>query len=99
MEVSGDPKTFAATIRNELAAGDHVTLVIKTPGQHHDDSLFLLRASTKSLYGLGLLALLLTASGLHGVASAIVVITGITAALQPAARILKLQPGDIVRTE
>jgi len=171
MEVSGDPKTFVAAIRNELAAGDHVTLVIKTLGQHHDDSFFLLRASTKSLYGLGLLALLLTASGLHGVASAlfarrsrefalrlalgatpghimalllrgaltltiaglilglciavpvaalvasrmhgftpwsasayalssaIVVITGITAALQPAARILKLQPADIVRTE
>jgi ABC-type antimicrobial peptide transport system permease subunit len=171
VEVAGNPSAYVAAVRNELAAGHTTTTSIKTLRQHYNDSLFAQRTATKALYGIGLLALLLTASGLHGItsallarrskefsirlalgatpgrimslvfrgglkltaigllvglgiavpaavvvasklhgfspwsvaalglSSAIVVVTGIAAAAQPARRVLRLQPADIIRAE
>ena len=139
--------------------------------QHYRDSLYLERTATQVFYGLGLLALVLTATGLHGItgalfarrskefairlalgaaprqivgtvlasglkltaaglaagltvaipgglflssrmhgvpswsvaalglSSAIVGIAALAAAAQPASRVLRIQPGDIVRSE
>lgn len=171
VEVPGDPNAYVAAVRNELAALHVTPLVLKTLRQHYDETFFVQRMATKALYGLGLLALLLTATGLHGItnallarrakefsirltlgatpgrivalvfrgglkltaiglivglciavpaavvvasdlhgfspwspaalglSSAIVIVTGILAAAQPARRVLRLHPAEIIRAE
>ena len=173
VEVAGNPSAYVAALRSELAAAQPGAAVLssKTLWQHYQDSLFLERMATQLFYALGLLALLLTVSGLHGItsalfarrskefairlalgaaprqimgtvfasglklaagglvlglaiafpialyvaskqpgfspwsvpalglSSAIVMVAAITAAAQPARRVLRIQPGDIVRAE
>jgi len=73
LEVSGDPRAFVATLRSELAAAQPGAIVMtaKTLRQHYNDGLFFERTGMRFLYGMGLLALVLTVAGLHGVASAL----------------------------
>jgi len=173
VEVAGNPSAYLAALRSELAAAQPGSTVAssKTLWQHYRDSLFLERSATRLFYVLGLLALLLTVSGLHGItsalfarrskefairlalgaaprqimgtvlasgvklaagglvlglaiafpaalivasrqpgfspwsvpalalSSAIVMVAAIAAAAQPARRVLRIQPGDIVRAE
>jgi putative ABC transport system permease protein len=173
VEVAGNPGAYVAALRSELAAAQPGAAVLssKTLWQHYQDSLFLERTATQLFYALGLLALLLTVSGLHGItsalfarrsrefairmalgasprqimrtvlasgvklaagglvlglaiafpialwvaskqpgfspwsvpalglSSAIVMVAAIAAAAQPARRVLRIQPGDIVRAE
>jgi ABC-type antimicrobial peptide transport system permease subunit len=173
VEVAGNPSAYVAALRSELAAAQPGAAVLssKTLWQHYQDSLFLERTATQLFYALGLLALLLTVSGLHGITSAlfarrskefairlalgaaprqimgavlssglklaagglalglaiafpvalimasklhgfspwsvsalglssvIVMVAAVAAAAQPATRVLRIQPGDIVRSE
>jgi predicted permease len=173
LEVAGDPGVYLAPLRNELAAAQPGSTVAssKTLWQHYQDSLFVQRTATQLFYALGLLALLLTITGLHGIIAAlfarrsrefairlalgaaprqimravlgsglklaagglalglaialpgalilasqwhglspwsvpalgvstvIVMLAALAAAAQPAARVLRIQPGDIVRSE
>jgi predicted permease len=173
VEVAGNPGAYVAALRSELAAAQPGAAVLssKTLWQHYQDSLFLERTATQLFYALGLLALLLTVTGLHGItsalfarrsrefairmalgasprqimrtvlangvklaagglvlglaiafpialyvaskqpgfspwsvpalglSSAIVMVAAIAAAAQPARRVLRIQPGDIVRAE
>jgi predicted permease len=73
VEVDGNPNAYVAALRSELAAAQPGSAVAtpKTLRQHYQDSLFLERTATQVFYGLGLLALLLTVTGLHGIASAL----------------------------
>ncbi len=75
VEVAGNPGAYMATLRGELAAAQPGSTVIslKTLSQHLQDSLdlFLERMAMKLFYVLGLLALLLTAAGLHGITAAL----------------------------
>ncbi len=72
VEVAGDPKLSLEAVRKEIAAAEPTSmlLTLSTLRQHYENSLFLERTATEGLYALGLLALLLTAAGLHGVAAA-----------------------------
>jgi predicted permease len=173
VEVHANPDAYIGALHSELAAAQPGSTVAssKTLWQHYQDSLFLERTATKMFYGLGLLALLLTITGLHGItsalfarrsrefairlalgaaprqimgsvlasglrlaacglaiglgiaipggllmasqvhgfsawsapavvlSSAIVIAAAIAAAAQPASRVLRIQPGDIVRAE
>jgi hypothetical protein len=173
VEVAGNPRAYLAALRSELTAAQPGLTVAssKTLWQHYQDSLFMERTATQLFYALGLLALLLTITGLHGIttalfarrskefairlalgaaprqimgtvlasglklaagglalglaiavpgglfmasqvhgfsawsvpalglSSAIVMVAAITAAAQPARRVLRIQPGDIVRAE
>jgi len=173
IEVDGDPAAYVPALRSEIAAAQPGAMVVapKTLWSHYQESIFLERTATQTLYLLGLLALLLTASGLHGIASAlfarrsrefairlamgasprqimglvlsgglaltaaglalglaiaipgalvlgshersispwsipalalscaIVILSAVAAALQPAGRVLRIQPADIVRAE
>jgi predicted permease len=173
VEVDGNPGAYVAALRSQLAAAQPGSLVAsaETLRQHYRNSLALELRATQVFYGLGLLALLLTVTGLHGVASAlfarrskefairlalgaaprrimgsvlasglklaacglamglgiaipgglylasqvhgvpawsisavafssaIVVIAAVAAAAHPAGRVLRIQPGDIVRSE
>jgi ABC-type antimicrobial peptide transport system permease subunit len=60
-------------LRRELVAAQAGSLVAsaETLRQHYRNSLLLELRATQVFYGLGLLALLLTVAGLHGVASAL----------------------------
>jgi ABC-type antimicrobial peptide transport system permease subunit len=71
--VAGNPSAYLAVLRSELTAAqpDAAVASSKTLLQHYQDSLFLERAATRFFYVLGLLALLLTVSGLHGITSAL----------------------------
>jgi ABC-type antimicrobial peptide transport system permease subunit len=62
-----------AALRTELAAAQPGSTVAssKTLWQHYQDSLFVERTATQLFYALGLLALLLTITGLHGITSAL----------------------------
>jgi len=73
VEVDGDPGAYVGVLRSELAAAQPGSTVAssKTLWQHYQDSLFLERAAMRLFYGLGLLALLLTITGLHGITSAL----------------------------
>jgi predicted permease len=73
VEVAGDPAAYVAALRTELAAAQPGATVAssKTLWQHYQDSLFVERTATQLFYGLGLLALLLTITGLHGITSAL----------------------------
>jgi hypothetical protein len=73
VEVAGNPSAYVAALRSELAAAQPGAAVLssKTLWQHYQDSLFLERTATQLFYALGLLALLLTVSGLHGITSAL----------------------------
>jgi hypothetical protein len=173
IEVAGDPGAYLAALRKELPSAQPGATVAstKTLWQHYQDSLFAERTATQLLYALGLAALLLTVTGLHGItsalfarrskefairialgaaprhivgavlasgvklaavglalgltiafpgalfmasrihgyspwsvsalglSSAIVLIAAVAAAAQPARRVLRIQPGDIVRSE
>jgi predicted permease len=173
IEVDGNPGAYVAALRRELLAAQPGSLVAsaETLRQHYQNSLVLERRATQVFYGLGLLALLLTVTGLHGIASAlfarrskefairlalgaaprqimgavlgsglklavyglaiglaiavpgglflassvhglpawsasavalssaIVIVAAAAAAVQPASRVLRIQPGDIVRSE
>jgi predicted lysophospholipase L1 biosynthesis ABC-type transport system permease subunit len=173
LEVAGNPAAYVAALRTELAAAQPGSTVSssKTLWQHYRDSLFVERTATQVFYALGLLALLLTITGLHGItsalfarrskefairlalgaaprqimgavlasglklaaaglvlglaiafpaglvlasklhgfspwsapalglSSAIVLLAAVAAAVQPALRVLRIQPGDIVRAE
>jgi predicted permease len=173
IEVDGNPGAYVAALRRELLAAQPGSLVAsaETLRQHYQNSLILERRATQVFYGLGLLALLLTVTGLHGIASAlfarrskefairlalgaaprqimgavlgsglklavyglaiglaiavpgglflassvhglpawsasavalssaIVIVAAAAAAVQPASRVLRIQPGDIVRSE
>ena len=173
IEVDGNPGAYVAALRSQLLAAQPGSTVAsaQTLWQHYQDSLFLERMATQVFYGLGLLALLLTVAGLHGItaalfarrskefairlalgaapgrivrtvlgsglklaaaglavglaaglsvalyvasrvhafspwsvpalglSSAIVMLAAIAAAAQPARRVLRIQPGDIVRSE
>ena len=173
IEVAGDPVAYLAALRKELPSAQPGATVAstKTLWQHYQDSLFAERTATQLLYALGLAALLLTVTGLHGITSAlfarrskefairialgaaprqivgavlssgvklaavglalglaiafpgalliasrmqgfspwsvsalglssvIVTIAAVAAAAQPASRVLRIQPGDIVRAE
>ncbi len=173
IEVNGDPGTYVAALRREMVSAQPGSTVAsaQTLRQHYRDWLFLERTATQVLYGLGLLALLLTVTGLHGItstlfsrrsrefairlalgasprhivgavlgsglklaaaglaiglaiavpgglllasqisgvpawsvpalglSSAIVIFAAVTASAQPASRVLRIQPADIVRSE
>jgi len=73
IEVDGNPGVFVAALRRELVAAQPGSLVAsaETLREHYRNSLSLERRATQVFYGLGLLALLLTVTGLHGVASAL----------------------------
>ena len=73
IEVAGNPGPYVAQLRQELIAAQPGATVAssKTLKQHYQDSLFLERTATQVFYGLGLLALLLTIAGLHGITSAL----------------------------
>jgi putative ABC transport system permease protein len=73
VEVAGNPGAYVAALRSELAAAQpgSTVLSLKTLWQHYQDSLFVERTATQLFYGLGLLALLLTITGLHGITSAL----------------------------
>jgi hypothetical protein len=73
LDVAGDPKAHLARIRQELAAAEPGTTgsTLRTLRQHYEVSLFFERTATQLLYSVGLLALLLTAAGLHGIAAAL----------------------------
>lgn len=72
-EVEGNPRAYVGILRSELAAAQPGSTILssKTLWQHYQDSLFLERTAVKLFYGLGLLALLLTITGLHGITSAL----------------------------
>ncbi len=73
VEVAGDPGAYLAALRSELAEAQPGTTVAssKTLWQHYQDSLFGERTATQLFYALGLLALLLTITGLHGITAAL----------------------------
>ena len=73
IEVAGNPGAYVAALRRELAAAQPGSTIAssKTLWQHYQDSLFVERTATKLFYGLGLLALLLTITGLHGITAAL----------------------------
>jgi len=73
VEVAGNPSADLAALRSELAAAQPGSALAssKTLWQHYQDSRFLERTTTQLFYALGLLALLLTVSGLHGITSAL----------------------------
>jgi predicted permease len=73
IEVAGNPSAYLAALRTELAAAQPGSTIAssKTLWQHYQDSLFVERMATKLFYGLGLLALLLTITGLHGITAAL----------------------------
>jgi predicted permease len=73
VEVAGNPSAYVAALRTELAAAQPGSTVAssKTLWQHYQDSLFVERTATKLFYLLGLLALLLTITGLHGITAAL----------------------------
>jgi ABC-type antimicrobial peptide transport system permease subunit len=73
VEVAGNPSAYVAALRSELAAAQPGAAVLssKTLWQHYQDSLFLERTATQLFYALGLLALLLTVTGLHGITTAL----------------------------
>jgi predicted permease len=73
IEVPGNPGAYLPALRRELAAAqpDAMILSFKTLWQHYQDWLFMERTATRMFYGLGLLALLLTVTGLHGITSAL----------------------------
>jgi len=73
VEVAGNPGAYVAALRHELAATQPGSTVLssKTLWQHYQDSLFVERTATQVFYGLGLLALLLTVTGLHGITTAL----------------------------
>jgi ABC-type antimicrobial peptide transport system permease subunit len=73
IEVAGNPGAYLAALRSELTAAQPGSTVAssKTLWQHYQDSLFVERTATKLFYALGLLALLLTITGLHGITSAL----------------------------
>jgi predicted permease len=73
VEVAGNPGAYVAALRSELAAAQpgSTVLSLKTLWQHYQDSLFVERTATQLFYGLGLLALLLTITGLHGITAAL----------------------------
>jgi predicted permease len=73
IEVAGNPSAYVTALRNELAAAQKGSTIAssKTLWQHYQDSLFLERTATQVFYGLGLLALLLTVTGLHGITTAL----------------------------
>jgi predicted permease len=73
VEVAGNPGAYVAALRNELAAAQPGSTVAssKTLWQHYQDSLFVQRIATQMFYGVGLVAMLLTVAGLHGITSAL----------------------------
>lgn len=73
IEVADNPGAYLAALRKELAAAQKGATIAssKTLWQHYQDSLFVERTATKLFYALGLLALLLTATGLHGITTAL----------------------------
>jgi len=73
VEVAGNPNAYVAALRNELIAAQPGSTVAssKTLWQHYQDSLFVERTATRLFYALGLLALLLTITGLHGITAAL----------------------------
>jgi len=73
IEVAGHPGSYVALLSSELVAAQPGSTVLnsKTLRQHYEDSFFAERAATKAFYGLGLLSLLLTATGLYGISTAL----------------------------
>ena len=73
IEVAGNPGAYLTALRSALAAAQPGSTVAssKTLWQHYQDSLFAERTATKLFYALGLLALFLTITGLHGITSAL----------------------------
>ena len=73
IEVAGDPSAYAGLLRARLMAAQPTSAVLssKTLWQQFRDSLFLEFSATRLFYGLGLLALLLTVTGLHGITRAL----------------------------
>jgi hypothetical protein len=73
IEVAGNPTAYLAALRTELAAAQPGSVVAssKTLWQLYRDSLFVERTATKLFYALGLLAVLLTITGLHGITAAL----------------------------
>ena len=72
VEVARNPSAYVTALRGELAAAQGSTIASsKTLWQHYQDSLFVERTATKLFYGLGLLSLLLTITGLHGITAAL----------------------------
>jgi predicted permease len=73
IEVAGNPDAYLTALRSALAAAQPGSTVAssKTLWQHYQDSLFAERTATKLFYALGLLALFLTITGLHGITSAL----------------------------
>ena len=73
IEVAGNPGAYLAALRDQLAAAQPGSTVAssKTLWQHYRDSLFVERTATQLFYALGLLALILTITGLHGVTAAL----------------------------
>jgi len=73
IEVPGDPAAYVALLSSGLVAAHPGSTVMnsKTLRQLYEDSFFAERTATKAFYGLGLLSLLLTATGLYGISTAL----------------------------
>lgn len=73
VEVAGNPASYVAELRNHLIAAQPGATVasMKTLQRHYQDALFVERTATQVFCALALLALLLTVTGLHGIASAL----------------------------
>jgi predicted permease len=73
IEVIGHPAGYVALLSSELAAAQPGSTVMnsKTLRQHFEGSFFAERTATKAFYVLGLLSLLLTATGLYGISTAL----------------------------
>jgi hypothetical protein len=97
IEVEGNPGAYAGALRRELAAAQPGSTVasVKTLRRHYRDSLFLERMATQVFYGLGLLALMLTVAGLHGITAALFARRSKEFAIRLA---LGAAPSQIVRT-
>jgi hypothetical protein len=96
IESGGDPAAIVGPVRAELAAFDRNLTVpaVNTLAQQYRDALFMERLATQVFYALGALALLLTATGLHGIANALFVRRSKEFAIRMA---LGAAPGDVVR--
>lgn len=73
VEFHSDPSGQFQMVREELEKAHPGIFVatMKTLKQHHESSMFAERGATKTFYGLGLAALILTGTGLHGITAAL----------------------------
>jgi ABC-type antimicrobial peptide transport system permease subunit len=97
VQVDRNPGAYLASLRREIAAALPGSSggTVKTLQQHYLDSMFFERFTTQALYALGLIALVLTVTGLHGIAAALFARRSKEFAIRLA---LGAAPGQIART-